>query len=285
MHTLADLLNEAAARLGDASDTPRLDAELLLAHALGRGRSHLRAYPEALPSAEQARVFEGLLAARVRGEPIAYLTGKREFWSLEFDVTPATLIPRPETELLVEQALARIPPGIALDLLDLGTGSGAIAIALAMERPRCRVTAIDLSADALHIAAGNAARLGLTNLEFLQGNWFAPVAGRRFHVVVSNPPYVAEGDPHLDEGDLRFEPMTALSSGSDGLKDIRHIVAAAPAQLCAGSVLLLEHGLDQSAAVRGLLEAAGFAHARTFQDLTGHDRVSCGDWANPAATG
>ncbi|HEX7966277.1 MAG TPA: peptide chain release factor N(5)-glutamine methyltransferase [Gammaproteobacteria bacterium] len=285
MHTLADLLNEAAARLEDASDTPRLDAELLLAHALGRGRSHLRAYPEALPSAEQARVFGQLLAARARGEPIAYLTGKREFWSLELDVTPATLIPRPETELLVEQALARIPPGVALDMLDLGTGSGAIAIAVAKERPRCRVTATDFSAEALRVAAGSAVRLGLTDLEFLQGAWFVPVAGRRFHVVVSNPPYVAEGDPHLDEGDLRFEPVTALSSGEDGLKDIRHIVAAAPAHLHAGGVLLLEHGLDQGTAVRGLLEAAGFTHTRTFQDLAGRDRVSGGDWANPAATG
>lgn len=285
MHTLADLINAAAARLRDTSDSPRLDAELLLAHALGRSRSHLRAHPEAQPDTVQSRAFEALVAARVRGEPIAYLTGKREFWSLELEVTPATLIPRPETEFLVEQALARIPPGVALELLDLGTGSGAIALALAKERPRCRITATDVSPEALRVAAGNAARLGLTNVEFLLGDWFTPVTGRRFHLVVSNPPYVAEGDPHLGEGDLRFEPMTALSSGNDGLKDIRRIVAAAPAHLHAGGVLLLEHGLDQGEAVRSLLVSAGFAHARTFQDLAGRDRVSCGDWANPAATG
>lgn len=278
MSTLADALS-AATRLTD-SDSPRLDAELLLAHALGRDRSYLRAHPDAELGPSQAAEFERLMAARARGEPVAYLTGKREFWSLELRVTPATLIPRPETELLVEQALALIPPGTASEMLDLGTGSGAIALALAKERPRCRVTAVDISRDALEIARGNAAALGLSNLQFLHGDWFEPLRGRRFRVIVSNPPYVAASDPHLGKGDLRFEPSQALSSGADGLRDIRSIVGDAMHHLEAGGHLLLEHGHEQAIAVRVLLREAGFMDARSIRDLSGHERISIGDCAN-----
>lgn len=280
METLADALRSATARLKD-SDSPQLEAELLLAHALGRDRSHLRAHADAGLAPGQAADFERLVAARARGEPIAYLTGKREFWSLELRVTPATLIPRPETELLVEQALALIPSGAAVDVLDLGTGSGAIALAIATERPRCHVTAVDVSPAALAVAQDNARRLHIANVEFLEGDWFAPLAGRRFQVIVSNPPYVGASDPHLQQGDLRFEPGQALSSGDDGLRDIRRIVGDATGHLPEHGHLLLEHGHGQGSSVRALLQAAGFAGTRSIRDLSGHERVSAGDWANP----
>lgn len=283
MSSLADTLLAASARL-TASDSPRLDAELLLAHVFGQGRSHLRAHADAELTPVQAAEFERLVSSRVRGEPIAYLTGKREFWSLELQVTPATLIPRPETELLVEQALGLLPPGIASEVLDLGTGSGAIALAVAKERPRSRITAVDISEEALAVARANAAAHKLSNLEFLQGDWFAPIAARRFQVIVSNPPYVAAADPHLAEGDLRFEPTRALASGADGLQDIRRIVSVAPQHLSPGGHVLLEHGYQQAAAVRGLLQAAGFVDARSVRDLAGHERVSLAQHANPAAS-
>jgi release factor glutamine methyltransferase len=285
MPALAALLTDAETRLKGASDSPRLDAELLLCHALGRPRSHLRAHPDAELDPSQARAFEALMAARARGEPLAYLTGKREFWSLELKVTPATLIPRPETELLVEQALARIPEGAAWRVLDLGTGSGAIALAIAKERPRARITATDRSADALAVARGNAVALGLKNLEFIEGDWFGAVPSHRFHLIASNPPYVAEMDPHLAQGDLRFEPRSALASGTEGLEDLRRIAAGAPLHLYKDGALLLEHGLDQGAAVRRLLEAAGFSRVRSLRDLSGHERVSGGDCANGPAAG
>jgi release factor glutamine methyltransferase len=283
MDTLADALRAATARLTD-SDSPQLDAELLLAHALGTGRSHLRAHPEAVLGASQARRYAELVEARRRGEPIAYLTGEREFWSLQIKVTPATLIPRPETELLVEQALDRVTEGAAWEILDLGTGSGAIALAIAKERPRCRVTAVDISAEALVVARDNARRLGISNVEFLQGDWFAPVRGRAFQLTVSNPPYVGSDDPHLQEGDLRFEPKRALSSGSDGLEDIRRIVNDAQSHLHPGGCLLLEHGHAQGSAVRELLQAGGFTDARSIRDLSGHERISLAQHANAAAS-
>ncbi|HEV7166051.1 MAG TPA: peptide chain release factor N(5)-glutamine methyltransferase [Gammaproteobacteria bacterium] len=274
--TLKSLLDDAAEVLADASPAPRLDAELLLAHALGKGRSHLHAHPEETPSPAALESFRGSVAARRRGEPIAYLTSKREFWSLELKVNPATLIPRHETELLVELALRRTPAGADWDLLDLGTGSGAVALALARERPRCRVTATDMSAEALAVAASNAAALSIGNVEFVQGDWFAPLARRRFKLAVSNPPYVREHDPHLQMGDVRFEPRAALASGADGLDDLRRIVAAASVHLEPRGWLLLEHGHDQGAAVRALLAAHGYTAPDTFKDLSGRDRVSGG---------
>ncbi len=281
MQTFLSLLTEAETRLQAASDSPRLDAEVLLAHALGRDRSHLRAHPEAVLDASQALVFADLVDARLRGEPIAYLTSKREFWSLELKVTPATLIPRPETELLVEEALLRIPAQADWEILDLGTGSGAIALAIAKERPLIHVTATDRSAEALSVARSNATALGLKNMEFIQGDWFEAVSARCFHLIASNPPYVAETDPHLKQGDLRFEPLSALASGPDGLEDLRRIVAGAPDYLYKDGALLLEHGLDQGAAVRGLLQTTGFVGARSVRDLSGHERVSLADWAKP----
>ncbi|HEY3645266.1 MAG TPA: peptide chain release factor N(5)-glutamine methyltransferase [Gammaproteobacteria bacterium] len=275
MDTLADASRAATARLTD-SDSPQLDAELLLAHVLGADRSHLRAHPEARLDASQAQRYAELVEARRRGEPIAYLTGEREFWSLRLKVTPATLIPRPETELLVEQALALIPAGADWQIADLGTGSGAIALAIAKERPRCRVSAVDVSADALAVARDNAQRLHIANLEFLEGDWFAPLAARRFQMIVSNPPYVSIGDPHLAKGDLRFEPARALSSGGDGLEDIRRIAASAPAHLQPDGYLLLEHGFEQAASVRELLQGSGFTDARSVRDLGSHERISLG---------
>jgi release factor glutamine methyltransferase len=280
MSTLAAALSEAIARLQD-SDSPQLDAELLLCHALQRDRSYLRSHPEASMDAAQAAHFAELVAARARGEPIAYLIGKREFWSLELSVTDATLIPRPETELLVEQALALVPIAADWDILDLGTGSGAIALALARERPRCRIVATDSSVEALAVARDNAVRLKVTNVEFLQGDWYMPVTGRGFHLIVSNPPYIALIDPHLSQGDLRFEPKQALASGADGLDDICHIVAGALAHLHAAGSLMLEHGYGQGSQVRELLQAAGFSRVRSVRDLAGHERVTAGDWINP----
>jgi release factor glutamine methyltransferase len=272
--TLSTLLTDATAALADASPAPRLDAELLLAHALGRERSYLHAHAGEAPDAAVQERFRTLTAARRRGEPIAYLTSKREFWSLELTVSPATLIPRHETELLVELALQRIPGDAQWELLDLGTGSGAIALALARERPRCRVTATDMSAAALAVAEENAVALRTGNVRFVAGDWFAPLGGRRFQFIVSNPPYIREHDPHLTQGDVRFEPLTALTAGSDGLNDLRRIVAAAPAHLESGGWLLLEHGHNQGAEVRELLVAHGYTGAATFRDLQGQERAS-----------
>ena len=267
--TIETLLRQAAA-------IDRVDAEWLLAHSLQTPRSWLFAHSGDAVPAEAAVRFAALLARRQAGEPVAYLTGSQGFWTLDLAVSPATLVPRPETELLVERALARIPVNSASHVADLGTGSGAIALAIAKERPHTAVIATDASAAALEVARGNAARNGITNVEFREGDWLAPLAGETFDLIASNPPYIAEGDPHLDRGDLRFEPPTALSSGEDGLDAIRSIVRDAPARLAPGGWLLLEHGWDQGALVRALLEAAGFIDVETAHDLEGRDRISLG---------
>ena len=267
--TVETLLRQAAA-------IDRVDAEWLLAHSLQIPRSWLFAHSGDAVPAEAAVRFAALLARRQAGEPVAYLTGSQGFWTLDLAVSPATLVPRPETELLVERALARIPVNSASHVADLGTGSGAIALAIAKERPHTAVIATDASAAALEVARGNAARNGITNVEFREGDWLAPLAGETFDLIASNPPYIAEGDPHLDRGDLRFEPPTALSSGKDGLDAIRSIVRDAPARLAPGGWLLLEHGWDQGALVRALLEAAGFIDVETAHDLEGRDRISLG---------
>ena len=253
------------------------EAELLLAHVMGRSRSWLYAHRDDPVEAVDAERFRALLTRRAAGEPVAYLIGRRGFWSFDLRVTPDTLIPRPETELLVELALARIPPDApAPRLADLGTGSGAIALALAHERRRARVVAVDLSPGALEVARSNAVEQGLANVEFRQGDWLAPLAGECFDLIASNPPYIAEGDPHLD--DLRHEPAPALSSGRDGLDAIRTIAREAPAHLLPGGWLLLEHGWDQGEAVRGILVAAGFVDVMTDRDLEERDRVTSGRW-------
>jgi release factor glutamine methyltransferase len=277
--TLEQFIRHATHQLAAVSPSPRLDAEVLLMHVTGRARTALitRAQELLLPEHE-ARLCE-LLARRARGEPVAYLTGKREFWSLELNVTPDVLIPRPETELLVEQALTRIPDDAEWTIADLGTGSGAIALAIARERPRCRVLATDISPAALAVAHANTRQLALSAVEFRSGAWLAPLAGEMFDMIVSNPPYVAENDPHLTAGDLRFEPHNALVSGTDGLDAIRRIAADARRCLKPGGWLLLEHGSDQRATVRELLIVHGYHSIRHHADLAGLDRVTVSSMA------
>lgn len=252
------------------------DAEILLGHAAGISRSQLLAYPERLLTLEQYGVFRNMLGRRRNGEPVAYLTGCREFWSLPLKVTPATLVPRPETELLVEQALMLLPPGDELAVLDLGTGCGAIALAIAGERSHCRVTGSDVCEDALRVARENQDRLALENIGWAQGSWYQAVAQRKFDLIVSNPPYVADGDPHLAQGDLPHEPALALASGKDGLNAIREIIDGAPSHLNKSGWLLLEHGFDQQKPVLQLLIAAGFDKVCGHKDLAGIPRVVSG---------
>jgi len=276
--TVRALLAEATALLRDrAGADARAEAEILLAHALGRDRTALWAHPEEpVPAATVARA-RALVRRRADGEPVAYLTGRRGFWTLELEVTPAVLIPRPETELLVELVLELFPADGAIRVADLGTGSGAIALALASERPGWTVVATDASSAALTVARTNGARLGLTGVDFRLGSWADALApGEAFAAIVSNPPYVAEGDPHLTEGDLPFEPRAALAAGPDGLAAIRALVPAALPHLAPGGWLLLEHGAGQGPAVREVLRQAGLEAVRTVQDLAGLDRVSLG---------
>ena len=273
--TVETLLRQAAA-------IDRVDAEWLLAHVLGRPRSWLFAHSgDPVPTAAALR-FASLSARRQAGEPVAYLTGTQGFWTLDLEVSPATLIPRPETELLVELALARIPPDAAARIADLGTGTGAIALAIARERPRARVIATDASDAALAVARRNGLRNRVANVEFREGDWLAPLAGERFGLIASNPPYIERDDPHLAQGDLRFEPPAALASGADGLDAIRAIVGGAGRHLQPGCWLLLEHGWRQGAAVRALLDAAGFTEVASERDLEGRERVSLGRWPAPA---
>lgn len=276
MPTIAETLQEAERRLAETSDFPRLDAEVLLAHVLEVDRSHLRAWPERTVRPEALERYRGLLERRRRGEPVAYLTGRREFWSLPLYVTADVLIPRPETELLVELALAHLPPRPGPAVADLGTGSGAVAVAMARECPHCRIVATDVAETALAVARWNAEQLGLANIDFRHGSWFEPLAGERFDLIVSNPPYVADDDAHLRRGDLPHEPRLALAAGPEGLDALSIITAQAGAHLVAGGWLLVEHGHDQGPAVRRLLAAGGFKEVATERDLAGLDRVSLG---------
>lgn len=271
---LRQLLADAATALPGVEG--RNEAELLLLHVLGKPRSWLFAHATDPVDTDAAQAFHALLARRVAGEPVAYLLGQRGFWTLDLVVSPATLIPRPETELLVELALARLPADTAFAVADLGTGSGAIALALASERPLAAVVATDVSAAALEVARANAVRNGLARVRFMPGSWFAPLQGMRFDLIASNPPYIASDDPHLQQGDLRHEPASALASGVDGLDDIRVIVAAAPSHLQVGGWLLIEHGWDQGEAIRALFAQAGFAQVCTERDLEQRDRVTLG---------
>lgn len=265
------------AALGLSAEEAGIEAQLLLRHALGGvTRAWLMTHAEqALTSAEDAR-FQTLLKRRLQGEPIAYIVGKREFYGLEFDVTPAVLIPRPDTETLVEAALQRIPPECPCRVLDLGAGSGAVAIAIAAQRPQALVTAVDRSESALAVAQGNAQRLSPGNMRLQCSDWFSALEAERFDVIVSNPPYIAAGDPHLSRGDLRFEPASALAAGADGLDDIRRIVAEATAHLADGGWLMLEHGYDQAARVAKLFHQAGLLEVGQVADLAGVLRVTVG---------
>lgn len=262
--------------LGLAPDSARIEVQCLIQHVLNVNRAYLLSHPERrLNKPEQAR-YDKLLQRRLHGEPIAYLLDEREFFGLSFKVTPATLIPRPETELLVELALQRIPPHGPYCVLDLGTGSGAIALSIAHSRPDIEVLACDASAAALDVARENARRLGINNASFIQSDWFQALAEKHFGIIVSNPPYVAADDPHLAQGDLRFEPASALVSGGDGLHDIRQIITQAKSCLVPGGWLLLEHGYDQAARVRELLQQAGYGEVFSARDLAGTERVSGG---------
>lgn len=276
MATIESLLNHA--ELPD-SPTPRLDAELLLAHALGKSRSYLHTWPERELEAEQLERYQAAIVRRQAGEPVAYILGQQGFWSLDLEVASHTLIPRPDTELLVETVLALLPATPAA-LLDLGTGTGAIALALASERPAWRLTGVDRVAEAVALAERNRARLSLNNASFIESHWFSALAGQRYQLIVSNPPYIAADDRHLAEGDVRFEPSSALVAGADGLDDIRLIIQQAPNYLQAGGWLLLEHGFDQAAAVRELLSARGFSAVESRRDLGGHERISLGRFDN-----
>jgi release factor glutamine methyltransferase len=270
-------LDQAVARLKPAVDLPHLEAELLLCHIVGKPRTWLVAWPEKrLTDRELARFME-LVEQREQGAPVAYLTGEREFWSLALKVTEDTLIPRPETELLVETVLERFGDNRELTLVDMGTGSGAIALAIAKEKPGWRVIATDISAAALAIARTNAEEHGITNVSFAQGDWYdALPTETHVDVIVSNPPYVAEADPHLEQGDVRFEPRHALASGSDGLDDIRKLLPGAIVHLKEGGFILVEHGNTQGTAVRDLMRHYGYRDIRTLRDLEGHERVTLG---------
>jgi release factor glutamine methyltransferase len=270
---LADASRRLAAALGLATREARLEARVLAGYAWNAASAWLVAHATDTPDAAARAGFEAVLARRLAGEPVAYITGRREFYGRTFEVDPAVLIPRPETEHLVELALERMPPAEAPSVLDLGTGSGCVAITLALERPRARITAVDRSPAALAVARRNADILNAT-VEFLDSDWFAALGGRRFDLIVANPPYVARDDPHLARGDLRFEPPSALAAGGDGLDDLRALAAAAPAHLAPGGWLLLEHGRDQATAVRRLLHAAGFAAPATWTDLAGQPRIT-----------
>jgi len=274
MTTVRALLDEGARALpGDAA---RREAALLLRHLLGVSDAWLIAHSDNALDGAHAAALRSLVERRARGEPVAYLTGTRGFHAIELHVEPGVLIPRPETEVLVDLALQRIPADADCNVADLGTGSGAIALAIAHARPQAHVVATDISEAALGVARGNAARLHVPNVEFRQGDWCAGLGDGHFDVIVSNPPYIAEGDPHLHEGDLRFEPAVALASGSDGLDAIRVIVRSAREHLRSGGWLLLEHGFDQGSDVRDLLLERGFAEVFTQDDLEGRERVTGG---------
>lgn len=276
--TIRDALQKAQQQLATLPDTePRLEAEVLLSFSLQKQRSYLYTWPEKPLKPQQLKLFSNLVARRIQGEPIAYITGRREFWSLDLKVTTDTLIPRPETELLIEQALALIPIDQPFMIADLGTGSGAIAAAIASERPICQIFATDMSAPTLNIAQENFKRLNLTNIQTGKGKWCEALPqDQRFDFIISNPPYIPNSDPHLKQGDLPWEPGHALASGSDGLDDIRCIIGQSPNHLITGGWLLLEHGYDQGTEIRSLLNRRGFQQVTTEQDLAGQDRVSKG---------
>ncbi len=268
-------LDAAAVQLQGCSTSPRLDAEVLLAHLLGKPRSHLRARPEAGLPIKLHTDYQALIKRRCAGQPVAYLTGEREFWSLNYRLSSATLIPRPETEHLVELALQQLPEQDAFQLLDLGTGPGTVALAVAHERPRCQVLATDLCPRALQVATDNATRLGITNVAFQQSDWFSQLAGRRFDLITANPPYVRAGDPRLDQ-ELRFEPRQALQAGADGLEALTIIIDQARDHLHENGWLLLEHGYDQGPATRALLQDHGYREVATYRDYAGHERNAIG---------
>jgi len=279
-HSIKTRLQQDAAKIVVALEldahTARIEVQCLLQKALNVNRAYLIAHPEQRLNSAQQTHYRASLLRRLQGEPIAYILGEREFFGLSLQVNSATLIPRPETELLVEQALRLIPvqPSAECRILDLGTGSGAIALAIAYSRPNIAVVAGDFSEDALNVARENARRLNIRNVVFMQGDWYEKLAEQRFDLIVSNPPYITTDDPHLQRGDLRFEPYTALAAGADGLQDIRQIIAGAHAHLKPQGQLWLEHGYNQAASVRELLQQAGLHNIYSERDLAGIERIS-----------
>lgn len=281
---LKDLLKAAQQSIGLSlalpPDEAAIDARLLLQHSLKVDHAWLIANINDELTDAQVASFQQPLARRLKGEPVAYILGMREFYGLPLKTTPATLIPRPDTETLVEAALDKLPANQNLKVLDLGTGTGAIALAIAKNRPQAQVTAVDFSNEALSVAKENAHNLDLARVRFLQSNWFASLQNEKFDVIVSNPPYIAENDAHLTQGDLRFEPLTALASGKDGLDDIRRIIQAAPSYLNPNGWLMLEHGYDQAENVAELLTLHGFEQISHAPDLSGTLRVTLGLFTN-----
>lgn len=270
------VVEDAIKQLEPVSDSAHLDVELLLCSVINKDRSFLRAWPEHELNQQQLSSFQQLLKQRLQGKPIAHILGERGFWSLNLKVTSDTLIPRPDTERLVELALDIIPDDAQWKILDLGTGTGAIALSLAKEKPTCFITATDQSIAALDVAKQNAEDNKISNIEFIQSDWFANLDNQQFDMIVSNPPYIKETDPHLQQGDVRFEPLSALTSGEDGLNDIRTIIKNSQQHLTEKGVLLIEHGYDQADAVCHLLSAANFTQVSNFKDDNGNPRVSIG---------
>ncbi|MEO2280992.1 peptide chain release factor N(5)-glutamine methyltransferase [Pseudoalteromonas pernae] len=279
MPSIDAALKAATIQLQAHSDSPKLDAEVLLLHVLDKPRSYLFAWGDTPLSDEHHHQFQQLIAQRLQGHPVAHLTGIREFWSLPLFVNNSTLIPRPDTETLVEQALALPLPDNAR-VLDLGTGTGAIALALASEHPQWCVHAIDASADAVELARKNQQNLALSNVEIIQSDWFNALNDVKYELIVSNPPYIDEHDPHLQQGDVRFEPLSALVAGDNGLADIEHIICNAKAYLVEGGVLMFEHGFEQGEAVRNLFTKHGYKNPRTERDLGQNDRITLAELAS-----
>jgi release factor glutamine methyltransferase len=277
---IQDLINQAAEELALSSNTPRLDIELLLQQVLDKPRVYIYSHPEQCLTEQQLSFFNRLLARRVTGEPMAYITGHKEFWSLNLVVSPAVLIPRPDTELLVDLALKKYSANENLICADLGTGSGAIALALASERPNWEIIATDKFKEAIATARNNAQRLGIDNVEFYQGNWCRALPVKKYNLIISNPPYIAKNDPHL-KSDIKFEPKAALVAGADGLDAIRNIIAQAKTKLAPKGILMLEHGYNQAAMVGRLLADHGYVEINTHKDLSGHERVTVGSLFNP----
>ncbi|TAN65175.1 MAG: peptide chain release factor N(5)-glutamine methyltransferase [Methylobacter sp.] len=278
MHIIKSVLRDAADSLALVSDSALLDAEILLCLTLNKQRSHLRAWPDKPLLPEHLSTFNSFLEQRKKGIPVAYITGNREFWSRDFQVSPDVLIPRPDTELLIELSLKLIPADEAIKIIDLGTGSGIIAITLAAERPHADVVATDFSLAALRIARLNADKHHINNIQFYQSNWFTDVPKTQFNLIVSNPPYIDEDDSHLQQGDVRFEPRTALCAAEQGLSDIKIIAAAARNYLKSGGHLLIEHGYNQLQQVQALFKDLHYDKVQTYTDLSGQPRVTYGQW-------
>jgi release factor glutamine methyltransferase len=281
VQSINSVLEEAVTSLQTASDSAWLDAEVLLCTALGKERTYLRTWPDEALHPEQIAAFKHLFRQRQQGKPIAYITGKREFWSRDFQVTPDVLIPRPDTELLIELSLALIPDNQPCKIIDLGTGSGIIAITLAAEHPHINISATDISPAALHIAKMNAAKHRAEHIQFYRSNWFDNIPVGKFDLIVSNPPYLGEYDEHLQQGDLRFEPKTALISAKNGLSDIKIIAETARNRLEIGGFLLVEHGYQQQEDVQRLFKALDYCNVKTHTDLAGQPRVTSGQFLPP----